>query len=172
MNTTKNAIVSPPNHCRRLTFIAIVPPAQSALLGFRLGRNSTRIGDRGSTCTSVHKYLREYPYPQKWHNIGQIEPHSVTVSTLAPVGKCLLSALDRRVRRPPRAPPGGPRRSGSRRRRPATQSGLPNEILPAGRAERAPSRGADRPSTGRPARPGARPPRRWSARRPPAHCPR
>jgi hypothetical protein len=34
MNTTTNPIVSQTNHCRRLTFIAIVPPAQSTLLGY------------------------------------------------------------------------------------------------------------------------------------------
>src|SRR4029079_4139490 len=42
-----NAIVSHTNHCFRLTFIAIVPPAQSPLLGYPPSRHSTPGDDRG-----------------------------------------------------------------------------------------------------------------------------
>src|ERR1044072_5640357 len=47
MNTTTNAIVSHTNHCFRLTFIAIVPPAQSPLLGYPPRWNSTPGDDPG-----------------------------------------------------------------------------------------------------------------------------
>src|SRR5438309_3217862 len=87
MNTMTKATMSHTNHCRRLTFIAIVPPRAVGAARLPPREDSTRMEDRGSTCTSVHKYLREYPYPQKWHNTGRMEPHSETVSTLAPAGK-------------------------------------------------------------------------------------
>src|SRR4051794_326488 len=47
MNTTTNAIVSHTNHCLRLTFIAISPPAQSPLLGYPPAGDPTPGDDRG-----------------------------------------------------------------------------------------------------------------------------
>src|SRR4029078_13571151 len=93
MNTTTNAIVSQTNHCFRLTFIAIVPPAQSPLLGYPPTEDSTRLGDRGSTCTFGNFCLSQFRRPQKWHHTGLTESHSRTASPLVARGKCRSAAL-------------------------------------------------------------------------------
>ena len=41
----------------------------------------------------MDKYLRECPSPQKWHNTGPTEPHSVTVSPLVAARNSWSAAL-------------------------------------------------------------------------------